>query len=465
MRNDTADSRATSGQVSADYAAHVGLVREAGWFEKAGEWKGTCPVGGGHEHTAYYHPDRDTFDCEGPDHTDDRVLTALQRLAATRDAEANAPPQCSKAGGYNHPPQMCLVCVRRQNWVREEAKRLQGLKPSTLEIVTFGQVDLDEEPETPTICEYAPGKGLFRPGSVNGIHGKPGHAKTWVAYIAVVQQVQRGNFALIIDHEMGARDCERRLQMLGADKEARSRVRYVQPDTEFSEDDRRKLIDDIDNMTQPDGLLTIVALDSVGESLPQYNMDSNDDGNLAEWFSILPKWIVRQWPSSTVVIVDHLPKDTPDNRSMYPIGSQRKLAAVDSQFHLKQVAPFSGSTEGHSILICAKDRGGTFARGDRVARLDGGPAGVRLNPIPEESEADKKRKQSDQISTLIVTFLGENPGAKRSEIRKRVPGRNSSVTEVLNSMIEAGEVIEAEGGTGFCSLAPLDTVSMDLTDN
>src|SRR5690606_21078951 len=106
---------------------------------------------------------------------------------------------------------------------------------------------------------------------------------------------------------------------------------------------------------------------------------------VARWFKTWPRRIARHHCAPAVVVLDHLAKA--GDTGLWPIGSQRKRAAIDGAQYIQRVGRgrgFSRKRAGSATLTCAKDRGGHYQAGQKVAELvvtpdpDGGTLSLLL---------------------------------------------------------------------------------------
>lgn len=331
----------------------------------------------------------------------------------------------------------------------------------------------------PTIGHIQGGGCLFYPGRVNGLAGESNAGKTWTALAACAQELAAGNAVIYVDLEDDAAGIVGRLLDLGADPDAiRDRFGYINPVERFDVAAREDLAAVIDALRP-----TAVVIDSTGEALALHGANPNADEDVATWFRVMPRWIADRGPG--VLVLDHVTKA--DDAGLWPIGSQRKRAAITgAQYMQRVVRPFAKGAAGHAKLVCAKDRSGNYRAGQHVADLNVSPTG---NGVHVELIAAVEREQTsagtfrptgfmERISRAVeaspepLTFNGicERVTGKRTHLRAAVdaltaegflsarPGPRSGV---LHSSVkpfrEAGEPVEpgagpATGSTGSGSL-------------
>lgn len=282
---------------------------------------------------------------------------------------------------------------------------------------TWGRVDLSEalaaerEPVAPTIGTLQDGAGIFYAGRVNGIAGEPAGGKTWVALLVAAQEIARGQYAMFIDMEDDAAAAVDRLRLLGvADEGIRNQLIYVQPQEKFGKA-ARSLVTDLVCAHRP----SIVIIDSTGEALAIDGVRPNADDEVAEWFARLPRRLSRLGPA--VVVLDHVAKV---EAGRWPIGSQRKLAAINgAQYTAHAVEPFSREEFGHSLLVVSKDRPGWRSVGSTACGLDvtvkgGRPSFELTDPDGRLVEKGTGARAPAKLRTLAT--VSENPGLSTAEI-------------------------------------------------
>src|SRR5690606_26842648 len=141
------------------------------------------------------------------------------------------------------------------------------------------------------------------------------------------------NQVLIVDYEIGDSLALDRLHDLGlTDEQIDEHVVYVSPEMTLTERLRLGLVDHVEAHGSP---LTLMIIDTLGESATMAGLSTNDDSDMVSWFRSTTRWVVRQWPTCAVVVIDHLPKDKVD--AEFPIGSQRKRAYPHALFSVRSV--------------------------------------------------------------------------------------------------------------------------------
>lgn len=205
----------------------------------------------------------------------------------------------------------------------------------------------------PTVGMLADGtSGLFYPGRVNGLAGESGAGKGWLALTVSAQRMLLGFHTFYLDFEDGpALSALRLVKVLGVDPNlVRGQFHYLHP----SSHDDAQIAAFVERVAQFPGALVII--DSTGESMAAAGLNQNHDEEVAAWFQSLAHPLADR-AGATVLLLDHMVKS--EDGGLWPIGSQRKRAAITGAQYVAEVArPFSKTTDGLVALRVAKDRHG-----------------------------------------------------------------------------------------------------------
>lgn len=278
-------------------------------------------------------------------------------------------------------------------------------------------------PTVGTIDEHP--AALIYPARVNGLYGKGGDGKTWIAHAIAAQELAAGHRVWLIDFEddpLGAAD---RFLALGADPDTvDAHLRYVHPTTVLDLMGRARLASAI-----ADDAATLVVIDSAGEWMGIEDVETNRDEKVAAWFQRCARPLAAAGPA--VLLIDHLPHVVAKGR-LSPTGSTRKYNAVDgASYMVTQLAEFGRDRVGRSRLTVAKDRLGTRPRGAIAAEftLDATatPYTTRLalpahddhddGPLADEKPAVRRvwaAIQKDPAGAVTVREIGDLVAADRT---------------------------------------------------
>lgn len=322
---------------------------------------------------------------------------------------------------------------------------------------SWGTVDLTEtvagllagtiKRHAPTIGQRDDGACLFYAGKVNGVAGASGSGKTWTALHAVAQQLATGHATVYVDLEDDDVGMVGRLLDLGADPEhlagPRRLFHYVRPEESFLTESARHLAAVI-REHRP----ALVVIDSTGESMALDGAKPNDDDDTARWFRRLPTAVANAGPA--VVVLDHVVKA--DDGGLWPIGSQRKRAAITgAQYMQLTVRPFAKGQPGAAKLVCAKDRHGNYRTGQRVADLSVTPDdgdGVHIT-MRAPSDATTPAAETFRPTALMekVSHALETAGEPLSfrGIDDRVKGKQQHIRTAVDVLVTEGHVARTPG--------------------
>lgn len=387
---------------------------------------------------------------------EEQTYTKLGYLASTRfDGDHSAAAAALAAQGWSSPsddpfdsPEFHASVAQLTERTLEELPDLADPDADNDDEGHWQFVDLDPildgtfDPPVPTLLPRNDGTGLIYRGRVHSIAGEPGGGKTWIALHLIADTLTAGGTAMLIDYEDTPASAVSRLRTLGVDDQAmRDRFAYVRPDGPLI--DRQGRVAG-HTMARLEALAAdVVVIDSIGESLAAEGFKPNDDDQVTRWFRLLPRRLARN--GSAVLGLDHRAKNK-DDRGLWAIGSQRKLAAIDGAAYVAdvKVAP-TKTADGHVRLICAKDRHGTHQRDHMVAdvhirNLDGG---VRLHLA-----APATTFRPTVLMERVSRFLEETPTASKNMILTAVKGKHDSTRLALDVLLAEGYVRKESGGRG-----------------
>jgi hypothetical protein len=229
----------------------------------------------------------------------------------------------------------------------------------------------------PSILHRNDEQALIYPGEVNGIHGSSGEGKGWVELFAAVEQMRRGHNIILLDLEDNAPSIVARLRLLGAtDNEIVNQFIYVRPTCPFGLVEIEHVIILVTEH-QP----TLVIIDSLGEAFGLDGIDENSDAEVGPWLRRVARRLAELGPA--IWLTDHSTKA--NDNPLFPSGSKRKRAAITGASYLiTATVPLAAGKGGRLRITCAKDRHGTYARGEHVADFVMQPSqgGIAVNLWP-----------------------------------------------------------------------------------
>lgn len=300
----------------------------------------------------------------------------------------------------------------------------------------------------PTVGQLGNGQALFYPGKVNGLAGASNTGKSWTALVCCAQEITSGRHVVYIDLEDDQVSVIGRLIDAGADPEdILARFCYIRADEAFTDAAASALYATLSAVTP-----SLVVVDSTGEGMALDGAKPNDDDDTARWFRRLPASIAATGPA--VLVLDHVVKA--DDGGLWPIGSQRKRAAISgAQYMQVTVKPFDRTTAGVAKIVCAKDRHGNYRVGAKVAELhadllDGDTVTtLALRAASESTTGEPGDWRPTALMERISGFLqtADEPMSWK-RIRENVAGKDAHKRTALQCLIDGGHVTVADGARG-----------------
>ena len=304
--------------------------------------------------------------------------------------------------------------------------------------------------EPPQWVRRADGNAIFYTSRVNGIYGDPESAKTWLAQVGIVEALNAGKRATIIDvdHNGPALTVER-LLLLGARPDQLAnpdRFRYYEPD---DGGELRATIRALSTWTPH-----VAVLDSIGEMLPMLQVKSVDNDEITLALRTIASPLAQA--GACVITIDHSPKAAEARDSGYAIGGTAKKRAIDGALiHAEtRLSPAPGQT-GRIILRIEKDRPGRLRATctDKYVGtfvIDSTQPNItttrieRDTPITEDGQF-RPTKQMEAVSR----FIEAHPGASKKEIEVGVHGGAPTIRAALAILLEEGHATATFDGRGY----------------
>ncbi len=393
-------------------------------------------------------------------------------MAGNEPAEPDKTGPDEKPGEESEPDK---TTPRRSSWLPAPA----GEDEAVIRQVYAGDVPR----EMPTVGPVWGGGGahpgaLFYRAKVNGLAGESGAGKSWVAMLAAHFELKAGQSVLYLDFEDDRAAVIGRFRTLGTPVEDVVRgLIYVHPDEPLKPPDRAALA-----LLMAEREPSLVVVDSSGEALALFGKNPNADEDVAEFMRTVPRWLARMPCRPAVVLLDHQTK-ADDSGGLWPIGSQRKRAAISgAQYVLRGVDAFDRDTSGHSTIVCAKDRPGNFLKDSKVAQLVvtahagvDGESAFTLAAVVETAEDRKKAKRakSDRLTDAVVRAVADLGGAaSQNKIAEHLKGTEnglgvSKLRWVLAAAVDAGLLVgpPEDDETGGRTRAKVYRLPADDDDN
>ena len=316
--------------------------------------------------------------------------------------------------------QLDLQLRDREQAVRgREVGRLERRNDNLDAAADVVQVEEEEEPlsafEAPmdgsdlalaptAMLQRKDGSPLFYDACLNFCFGTPGGGKSWVALYCIHETLLRGRKAIYWDHEDTPGTLSRRSMKLGldlADFWRDGQFKYLRAGVGgTTKEQSRAMTEALEWVEGGDGP-TLVVIDSAESAgCPA------DGSDVAPWLAKMVQPFLDA--GCTVLVLDHIPKRK-EGRPLGPIGSQHKLARVDSAALLVSGTPWTQKTDGHLVMVVHKDRHGMLPspNGKAVARLIGTHQGDTLHMSIVAPET------ADNISESYAPTLTESTEGHR----------------------------------------------------
>ena len=329
-------------------------------------------------------------------------------------------------------------------------------------------LDGTHKPVQPTIGARDDGIGLFYPGLVNGIQGESEAGKSWVALVACLTEINRGNHVVYMDFEDSEEGVVSRLLLIGATpRDIADRFHYIRPTSTPTPAQLRAVIDRVAAL-QP----TLAIVDGVTEAMVMLGLELKENTEIARFGRMLLRPLAET--GAAVVPLDHVVKNNA-SRGRYALGGVHKLNAVNGvQYMLEAVRPFGINTEGRSRLRIAKDRPAQIRRhalpggrnpmhwfADLVIRSDGTDfAQASLFPpierpqepadrtAEEEKEAQEEQELRDREEVVLKVLEKSAAALSKKALEELISGRASVTRRALTRLVHTGRVTATPGSRG-----------------
>lgn len=401
----------------------------------------------------------------------DETYTKMGYLAATRyGGDFSATRAALEAQGYGTPaPDAAALGLTTLSAAPGAESYAEAVERGDWSPVDLSGALAGHEPPMPTVLCPSSGPPLFYEGRINSLFGESGTGKTWVALAAIVEAIQAGHNAMLIDLEDTPHGIVARLSALGlSDDQIAQQFDYVAPQTPWSAPAREMVAELVAARRH-----RLIVIDSTGEAMAMGGVKGNNDDEVASWFRHFPRFLADLGPA--VLVIDHIPKasDAPQN---FAIGSQRKLAAPNgAAYRVDAVKVPSKVDNGLLKIVCAKDRHGNHTKGQPAAmvhidhQIDGSITVALTAPEAMPRGADGVARPTIYMEK-VSRAIESTPKMSRRDVVAVVGGKDKYVSEALGILVAEGYV-EAEprvgrgGGFVYTSATPYrdDMSSHDMS--
>lgn len=331
-------------------------------------------------------------------------------------------------------------------------------------------LDPDYEEPRPEILTREDGVALFERGSTHAIVGGSGAGKTWLALLAVAQEIRAGRSVDYIDFEDSEAGMAVRLLQMGHDRDQIRRLfRYRRPLGAWSEADVTALCAEV-------ATSGLVIVDGVTEALSLVGKSSDSDTDVAWLYGGLGTRLANEGPA--VIFIDHLTNEGAESgKAIRPRGSGHKLGGLSgTALVVDGQSPMGRGMLGDShVSLTPKGRGGWLAQHSepgvaenkrRIARLEVDDTGestvVTLGtPVPASNRstaqvraANESRLMDDIVSLWEFQEPGEYELLSKRAIKAKLKARDirftwGKVDDLVDEMGERGFLVEQKK-YGWC---------------
>ena len=298
------------------------------------------------------------------------------------------------------------------------------------------------------------GNPLLYRGFVHFVYGKPETLKSWFALRLLKEADVR-----VWDFENGVIGTKNRLLSLG--------IQHSQANGYASPQDKNEILARVSHYEKSAPDILVIDGFSGFAQVMGINPDSNNEVMTAfgEVFVPLKKAGV------TVVIIDHLPKDS--MTFDYPIGAQAKKSQADVAFFFKATADANKveifvSKDRHGLLNARSDAGaGQRKLGSLHLISTGKTMEISVRPTYSVELDGQEIKEVDaELMTSIHDYVAAHPNSSKTAIETALEGKNQRIRNCISLMVDSGSLVVkfGSGGSHLLSIGnPLDLEWKPLT--
>lgn len=325
----------------------------------------------------------------------------------------------------------------------------------------------------PTVLSRDDGVMLLYRDRLNSLVGETESCKSWIALIAIAQELRLGNHVVFLDFEDSDTGIVERLQSLGVsdgqlDGPERT-FHYVNPDGPFTDTDRVLLVEEfIDKYGSP----SLVVIDGITGAFAQAGLSPDSGVEVAAFYDQSPRWFARQ--GAAVLLIDHVTKSA-ESRNGYAIGSERKKSGIDgAMYTVETITPFGRGKTGIVKLSVVKDRPGhvrahtTTNNVIATVKLTSSFDGSVVTTITAPRESVSGPFKPIGIMERMSEILAQSPdGIGLRQLRLAVKGKNETKDAAIEILVNEGFVKVTHGSNNtkiHTSLKPYPPVDEGSDD-
>lgn len=272
--------------------------------------------------------------------------------------------------------------------------------------------------------EFMPGdlaRRMVYAEGATGFTGHPESGKTTLVSRLALDAVPAGRHVIYLDYEQGFAETVRRFVALGAKAENLDpeNLTYLPFPGPPDWDDLGGLWDQ-----HPDA---VGVFDSTRGILRTLGLDEDRASEVGQFMDPLVEFALsRKVPC---LLIDHVAKAATDTTG-YARGSGDKLAAMQAQWYVKRVSPFSESEAGEIELHRWKARSGGLQRAHRFAVGDG-EGNLTFRRLDPDLSPEGK------LDAAIIKYLRDlREPASLNQIEKNVAGKSTTVSDRVKALAD-----------------------------
>lgn len=324
---------------------------------------------------------------------------------------------------------------------------------------------------TPTIGSVANSDvALFIPGKINTLFGQSGGGKTFFMLHVMKEEIDKGNDVAYVDYEDSPETAIQRLRQLGStDQEILDHLLYIQPSEKWSPRAEQQLQQSLNSRK-----VSLVVIDSVGESIANDGYNPNDDKEVVHWFDGAVSYFSKT-VGAAVVLLDHVTKANTKNRDVdHAAGSQRKRARIDgTAYSLHVITPSSRHKDGEFEFVCRKDRNGWRDENSvaAIVKMLNGQNGTVTFTVTQPTDTTRKPFSPTRCMEKISQLLqSQTEPMSKSEIARNIKNGNDIVSAAIDRLVAEGFCQQTEGPRrakmiGFVKAYAEDVVNTGRQEN
>jgi hypothetical protein len=307
----------------------------------------------------------------------------------------------------------------------------------------------------PTVLTRSDDQPLWYAGKINGLIGESESGKTWVALLAVAQELQAGNRVLYLDFEDAAPGIVGRLKALGVAGDDLSRcLDYCDP----GESLHTAASGDLSELLR-DRTYTLIVVDGFNAAMTLLGLDLMSNTDVTKFFQLLLRPLSKT--GAAVAYVDHIGKNAADD-SKGGIGAQAKRAMTTGcVIKVKVGEPFGRGMTGRLTMAVDKDRAGHVRGSSGAGGRDAGTAVLESNldtgtvsVVVQAPNLSTALQRHDGKQAMLMERLSDwlEAGPDRTSLRaarEAMGGRGDDVDVALDLMSRKGYVVRERVGQGY----------------